>query len=180
MKIHTPFLDQTSPQASQAIHAVLQHEGFYSFDPADPGGETQFGISKRAYPHLDIRKLTQDDAARLYYTDYWQRLQCDELVPGLSYTVFDGAVNQGASFAAKTLQRCVGEKADGIIGPSSLASINNVTDSVDLLVEYHKHRALRYASIVRDKPTQAKYIVGWLTRLFDVQALAHHIMMEGK
>ena len=34
----------------QAITTTLQHEGGYVNDPADPGGETRYGISKRAFP----------------------------------------------------------------------------------------------------------------------------------
>jgi len=176
MKTSTPYLNQISQDASQAIRAVLKHEGFYSFDPDDPGGETKYGISKRAYPKLDIKSLTQDDAARIYYNDYWQKLSCAEMYPGLSYTVFDCAVNQGTGFAAKALQRCIGENPDGIIGPSSLATLRQVKDSFDLLVYFHKRRALRYAAIVRSRPRKAKYIVGWLTRLFDVQIKARHAM----
>ena len=32
-----------------AIEKTLAHEGGYVNDPDDPGGETNFGISKRAY-----------------------------------------------------------------------------------------------------------------------------------
>ena len=38
----------------QCIDHVLKHEGGYVDDPKDLGGETNFGISKRAYPELDI------------------------------------------------------------------------------------------------------------------------------
>ena len=31
-------------------------------DPSDPGGETNWGISKREYPDLDIKNLTRDEA----------------------------------------------------------------------------------------------------------------------
>jgi len=39
----------------RAVTHVLLHEGGYSNDPNDPGGETQYGISKRAYPNEDIK-----------------------------------------------------------------------------------------------------------------------------
>ena len=34
---------------------ILQTEGGYVNDPADPGGETKYGISKKAYPTVDIK-----------------------------------------------------------------------------------------------------------------------------
>ncbi|WP_425526518.1 glycosyl hydrolase 108 family protein [Xanthomonas oryzae] len=50
---------------------MLSHEGGYVNDPRDPGGETQWGISKRAYPELNIRALTRDQAIEIYRRDYW-------------------------------------------------------------------------------------------------------------
>ena len=35
-----------------AVNTTLQYEGGYVNDPNDPGGETNFGISKKAYPNL--------------------------------------------------------------------------------------------------------------------------------
>ncbi|KKK60142.1 hypothetical protein LCGC14_3027340, partial [marine sediment metagenome] len=46
----------------KAIPIVLKHEGGYVHDKLDPGGETNFGISKRAYPMVDIKNLTQEQA----------------------------------------------------------------------------------------------------------------------
>ena len=42
---------------------VLNEEGGYVNDPADPGGETNFGISMRAHPEVDIKALTKAKAA---------------------------------------------------------------------------------------------------------------------
>ena len=46
----------------QAVAMVFKHEGGYVNDPKDPGGETRWGISKRAYPDVDILRLTEDEA----------------------------------------------------------------------------------------------------------------------
>lgn len=39
-----------------AIERVLGREAGYVNDPRDPEGETKWGISKRSYPRLDIKK----------------------------------------------------------------------------------------------------------------------------
>ena len=49
----------------EAVKSVLKHEGGYVNDPKDPGGETNFGISKRAFPDLDIKNLTEEDAIEI-------------------------------------------------------------------------------------------------------------------
>ena len=55
------------------IAHVLAAEGGLVNDPQDPGGVTKFGISQRAYPALDIRALSLDDAKAIYQRDNWAR-----------------------------------------------------------------------------------------------------------
>jgi lysozyme family protein len=47
------------PAFARAIARLLGDEGGLVDTPADPGGETKFGISKREYPDLDIAALTR-------------------------------------------------------------------------------------------------------------------------
>src|SRR5215475_4829486 len=51
---------------------IIEAEGSeYTNDPLDPGGETKYGISKRAYPGVDIYNLTEAGALEIYERDYW-------------------------------------------------------------------------------------------------------------
>lgn len=50
---------------------LLVVEGGYVNDPNDPGGETKYGISKRSYPHVDIKNLTKDDAKKIFVENYF-------------------------------------------------------------------------------------------------------------
>lgn len=79
----------------QCVNFVLSQEGGYVNDPNDPGGETNFGISKRSYPTLDIKNLTADVARGLYYKDYWLPNGCDKRSPEMALVTFDTAVNMG-------------------------------------------------------------------------------------
>lgn len=81
-----------------AVSNVLASEGGYVNHPSDPGGETNFGISKRAYPHLDIRNLTRADAVDIYRRDYWAKVP-ESLPDDLRWMVFDACVNHGAGAA---------------------------------------------------------------------------------
>lgn len=114
----------------KAFETVLGHEGKYSNDSRDPGGETNWGISKRSYPGLDIKNLTQADAKAIYKRDYWDKAQCDRLAPGLAFDFFDAAVNSGIGQATRFLQRAVGMADDGHIGPLTLAAIQRVDPEV--------------------------------------------------
>ena len=109
---------------SSVVKMILIHEGGYVNHPSDPGGETKYGISKRAYPDVDIAELTKDDAADLYKRDYWDRIKGDDLPVGVACAVMDYAVNSGISRASKALQSVCGiANGDGIIGPASLNAV---------------------------------------------------------
>ena len=50
---------------NEIIEVVLQHEGGYVDDPNDLGGETKYGITKRFYPSVDIKNLTEEQAKHI-------------------------------------------------------------------------------------------------------------------
>ncbi|HPC92900.1 MAG TPA: glycosyl hydrolase 108 family protein [Myxococcota bacterium] len=87
----------------RAIHFVLAQEGGFVDDPRDPGGRTNFGISQRAYPDLDIASLTKQQATEIYREDYWKRAGCAELPWPVNLAHFDFAVNAGIGAASKLL-----------------------------------------------------------------------------
>jgi lysozyme family protein len=107
---------------NRALQLVLRHEGGLVDNPKDPGGLTNFGISQRAYPKLDIRNLTAADAAEIYRRDYWEKIQGDKLPEPLAIAVFDAAVNVGWPRAILMLQESLGVTVDGNIGPQTLAA----------------------------------------------------------
>ncbi len=101
---------------------VLREEGGYVNDPRDPGGETKFGISKRAHPSLDIKALTEAEAVALYTAEEWRALACAQLPAGLDLVAFDAGVNSGVLRGARWLQQALKVTADGRIGPATLAA----------------------------------------------------------
>ena len=51
----------------EIIEGVIEKEGGYVNDPDDPGGETKYGISKKAFPKEDIKNLTIVRAKDILY-----------------------------------------------------------------------------------------------------------------
>lgn len=146
----------------KAIKVILdiRIEGGYVNDPNDPGGETKFGISKRAYPHLNIKELTLTEAKAIYKHDYWDKVMGDQLPYPLSLYVFDCAVNQGVSVAILTLQDVLGVAKDGVIGAMTVGAARAST--IDVCALYLAKRALRYTKTANFD----KYGKGWMKRLF--------------
>lgn len=109
----------------QAFNRLLGHEGGLVDDPRDAGGQTKYGISKRAYPGEDIAGMTIERAGRLYRRDYWGPAGCDAWPGALKFEVFDTAVNMGVGAAIRMLQRAVGAAEDGVIGPQTLMRVQS-------------------------------------------------------
>ena len=151
-----------------AIDTILKHEGGYVNDPDDPGGETNFGISKRQYPKLDIAKLTVQQAKLLYRQDYWKY---DEIISQpVATKVFDMAVNMGHGRAHRILQEAllnIGEhiRVDGALGPQTTKATNG-SEYEELLSEIRVLMAVRYAQIALARPTSRKYLHNWMRRAF--------------
>ncbi len=145
---------------NRVIYHILDEEGAYVDNPADPGGETKYGISKRVYPHLNIKNLKPEQAIQIYKDDYWTPIRGDDLPQGIDLMVLDCAVNQGVSTAAKLLQGVVGVTQDGKIGPDTLSKVNKA-DKADLIARYASLRALRYAGLAGWRT----FGRGWINRL---------------
>jgi lysozyme family protein len=121
---------------------ILQEEGGYVNNPADPGGETNFGISKRAYPQVDIKLLTVDKAKEIYRRDYWLPMGLESQKYGPALVLMDCAVNQGVKRSQSILARVA-------------------TSSQPFVVAFQAERALHYASL----PTFKDFGRGWMRRL---------------
>ena len=87
---------------------------------------TKYGISAMAYPALDIKNLSYEQAKEIYKKDYWDRCKCDFIPDALSIALFDFAVNSGINRAVKYLQTCLDIKADGIIGNQTIGACNRM------------------------------------------------------
>jgi lysozyme family protein len=96
---------QQAQQDSTFLEGILVSEGGYVNDPVDPGGETNFGISKRMYPNLNIKTLTEQDAIAIYQKDFLERERFHfGLSNHITYKLTDIAINAGPHAAHAILQ----------------------------------------------------------------------------
>lgn len=107
-----------------AFDLLMLNEGNYVNNPNDPGGETKYGISKKAYPDIDIENLTLEQAKKIYKRDYWDRCKCSFIPDALSIALFDFAVNSGTKRAITYLQKALEIPADGVIGNQTIGACN--------------------------------------------------------
>ena len=117
-----------------AFDRLIGHEGGYTEGKDDPGGETNWGISKRSYPNIDIKNLTRDGAKAIYLRDFWNRIKGDKLYDGVAYQLFDFAVNSGIETAVRYFQRAIGVADDGHWGPLSQAAADAMSETDSLML----------------------------------------------
>lgn len=160
----------------KAIEFVLKYEGGYVNDPNDPGGETNYGISRKSFPDLDIKNLTIDQAKGIYFQRYWVETGCSSLPDPIAFLFFDGAVNQGPERTAKALQTALRVKVDGNIGSKTLEAVKTAysKDPAALIDNLCAGRGLFYM-LVSEK-LEPIYGFGWMRRLFSAhrQAILIH------
>jgi lysozyme family protein len=140
----------------------------YVNDPDDAGGETKFGVAKNANPTLNIKTLTWAQAKDVYYQKYWLLGQCDKLPPRVAILHFDGCVNHGVGRANKFLQMAVGVSPDGIVGPATVGK-TKLLDEIKVCNLICNQRETFYRQIVAAKPTQQKFLNGWLRRIIEMR-----------
>lgn len=157
----------------KCLPIILKHEGGYVDHPKDPGGATNMGITHKTLSEWrkmpvtkeDVRRLTQDEAGRIYKALYWDKCRCDEMPLGVALVVFDGAVNSGVGQSSRWLQRSVGAHPDGVIGPKTL-EIMNGKNPVTVINSVLDAR-LAFLQSLKTWPTFGK---GWGRRVSEIRA----------
>lgn len=143
-----------------AIKEVLKSEGGYSNDPADSGGETNFGITQRE-TSIPVRTMTVEQAKAIYKTKYWDAVNGDKLPAGVDYSVFDYGVNSGVGRSKKVLQQFKDKQ-----GTELIDAIND-------------ERMAFLRNLVARRPKDQKFMKGWTSRVARVRSDSK-ILARGK
>lgn len=154
-------------------------EGGYSNDPLDSGKRTYIGISEVHNPNWSgwdivdkhepmkyneyIISGALDSLAReIYLTRYWNKIRLSEVKDQrVANQIFDWFVNSGGN-AIKRIQKILGVTTDGIVGVKTIEAINRGGVHLNDLIR--DSRIDYYNDIVAARPTQAKFLKGWLSR----------------
>jgi lysozyme family protein len=157
----------------KCLPVILNNEGGFSNNPADPGGPTNHGITQRVYDEYrkqkglvlqSVKFITDIETSDIYYTKYWLPMNLEDILDELLVLqVFDMGVNAGTGTSIKILQRMVKTTDDGKIGPNTLRAIEDYDGKIakDFIVR----RKLFYLALVKAKPALKKFLNGWLNRI---------------
>ena len=155
----------------EAFDLLIGNEGGYVNNPADPGGETNWGITRAVAVDNgytgSIKLMPKETAKQIYKKMYWDKLQCDHLGFVVAFQLFDAGVNHGNSQAVKFLQRALSVVDDGVIGTKTIAATNTL-DDLQIVMLFNAERIEFYSSL----KTFSTFGKGWVRRVASNMKLA--------
>jgi lysozyme family protein len=162
-----------------ALKRVLKYEGGLDDDPDDAGGRTNKGITHTEYdkyrvekklPKQDIANISDAEVADIYKAKYWDKAGCADLTPKLAQAHFDWAVNHGLGGSEKDLTSVLSPKQGETLGQAEQRALQTPdTTETSILDKYLTKREQTYRAILEAKPSQVKFINGWLNRTNDLR-----------
>jgi len=172
-----PVYITVPPIVTLIIRRLIVREGGFVDHPADPGGATKWGITLwtlqqwrgKKVTKDDVRNLEEKEAIQIYYQWYWRPLALHHIVGNdywIKEFIFDWAVNAGLKNPVRNIQKLIGVKRDGAIGPItahklSLWCVEKGNKYPGLLCD---HRVRWYIRLVETKHTHIVFLEGWFNR----------------
>lgn len=141
----------------KAMPHLFNREGDYSNHALDKGGKTKYGITDNTlrlykdkhknFPNINIHNLTKEQAAQIYYDEYWVKSGANKIKDkDLAYVHFDATVNHGLGNSKKFLEQSGGD--------------------FDKYIEIRRNF---YKAIVKNNPKQDVFYKGWMNRLDEIK-----------
>lgn len=145
-----------------AFAALIGNEGGYSNNPADPGGETMWGVTARvarAHGYAGpMRQLPKETAKEIFRTVYWDPLHLDEFDPRVAFQLADANFNGGQT--VRWAQAASGAAVDGRMGPATIAALK-VVDPHTFVLSFLSQRMLYLTNLA----TWSSFGKGWTRRI---------------
>lgn len=156
---------------------IKKWEGGFVNDPFDRGGATNKGITIATFRHYygeemtvaDLKAMTDDQWQHIFEVGYWAPWQADKIdSQPVANICVDWAWASGTKTAIREVQKLLGVDVDGIVGPKTLAAINDAAPR-ELFDKIKEARLAFVRGIVLRNPSQARFSRGWTNRINDIK-----------
>lgn len=161
---------------------ILSWEGGFVNDPKDRGGATNMGVTLKTWKSVgwdidkdgdidieDLKLITKEDVIKgVMVPSFWNKIKGDAICSEpIAAILLDWAWMSGPVNVIRRIQRLLGVKDDGVVGPVTIKAIN----TKNAIVLFHEIKQLRvdfYYDIVRRDKSQSRFLQGWLNRLSNI------------
>lgn len=159
-------------KAEKLIPKILRWEGGFVNDPDDAGGATNKGVTIATFRKFygkdatieQLKRITDEQWLHIFKVGYWDKFKADDINDqSVANICVDWLYNSGI-VAIKRVQKIVGVVDDGIVGPKTIGAIN-AKDAEPLFFQIRAARIAFVETIVRNKPSQRKFLQGWKNRI---------------
>lgn len=161
---------------------ILKWEGGFVNDPDDSGGATNKGVTIKTWKQVgydkdgdgnidvkDLKLLTVDDVIKVVLKPhYWDRWKADEIVSQSVANICVDWVWASGKPGITRVQKLLGVKQDGVVGPKTLAALNSGSP-LSLFGAIKQERIKFIDEICIKNPKNLKFKKGWLNRLNDLK-----------
>ena len=150
---------------------ILKWEGNFSNDPNDSGGCTMKGITIGTFRRFygkgktcnDLKKITDAQWDSVFIQGYWNKWSGDAIKSQAIANLLVDWYWMSGTYGIKYPQKVLGVTADGVVGPKTIAAINDYPNKKELFEKLWKRRKAYFESIGKGK--NSKFLNGWLNRL---------------
>ena len=177
----SPAKKGTAATISIILAAIFAVEGGYVNDPKDPGGETNYGITKQvAREHGysgPMRSLPKDKAGEIYVETYIKKpgfMPLVEIEPAVAEELVDTGVNMGPARPSRWFHQSLNEVCasgiaeDGKVGPGTISAYRSCqlrmggrSLCIRVLDRLDAKQSAEYDRLVRNNPTLNRFLRGW-------------------
>lgn len=149
------------------MNPEIEGGGKFTDDPDDAGGKTRYGIAQNFNPDVDVENLDEQGACDWYEANVWKKSSCDKMPYAMGLALFNAVINPGPGAGPRLFQKALGLKADGQIGPKTIAAANDpALDLEHFLNKFFEEIGDYYLS--RNNVAEEKFEAGWIKRLIMV------------
>ncbi len=174
----TSQLLQYDPKFEAALSTSLGFEGGIDLHRVGNSGDSNSGITQQTYDSYvkqrkitpkDVKVLSDQEKKDFYYNEYYDRLNLKALPDKTAVMLFDYAINTPSGTAVKALQRTIGAKPDGSIGPKTIEALNAYIEKngeQPLLQSIIDDRQKHNSNLIKENPQKyKKFENGWGNRI---------------
>ena len=157
---------------TKLIQKVLKWEGGYAGN-IDGMTCTMKGVTLATYRKFfgsnktckDLKEITQAEWDLIFKEGYWDKWRADEINnQSIADLLVDWTWTSGR-YGIILPQRVLGVKDDGVVGPKTIAAINDYPNQKELFWKLWNRRKRHFQDIAKNG--KEKFLKGWLHRLED-------------